>query len=160
MVFIFLRPWDSNWLATVLIDLTPNGDFYGAGIFVSDIGIQYQSRVQTSPTGFVDGTLSYLAPERFANQAFTPQSDMWAVGCIAYEICIGRQLSVGVNRQAVDNYIHYGQPLDLSATNERFSDHVRWIIQRCLTMDPMQRMTATELRQYIETYFAQWGNMN
>jgi len=80
---------------------------------------------------------------------------MWAVGCIAYEICIGRQLSLGVNRQAIDNYIHYAQPLDLSATNERFSDHVRWIIQRCLTMDPTQRMTATELRQHIESYFAQ-----
>jgi len=80
---------------------------------------------------------------------------MWAVGCIAYEICIGRQLSVGANRQAIDNYIHYGQPLDLSATQERFSDHVRWLIQSCLTMDPMDRMTATQMRQYIEAYFAQ-----
>lgn len=139
----------------VLVDVDQNGNFNWMGIFVSDIGIQYQSRVQTSPTGFVDGTLSYLAPERFTNQPCTSRSDMWAVGCMAYEICLGRQLSHGANRQAIDNYVQFGLPLDLSGTEGRFSDHVRWIIRRCLDMDPMQRWTATELRQYIETNFTQ-----
>ncbi len=37
----------------------------------------------------VVGTPNYMAPELFKNQPFTPQSDLYSLGCIAYEMLTG-----------------------------------------------------------------------
>ena len=103
--------------------------------------------------GLVAGTLSYLAPERLRPDPPTPptpQSDIWALGCIGYEMCIAQQLSHGHNREPISTFIS-GEPLDLSQIDVRFSEQVKYIIEQCLQREPNRRCTALQLRDYIET---------
>ena len=103
----------------------------------------------------IPGTLSYLSPERrFRNQAPSLQADMWALGCIGYEICIGQQLSVGNNRQPIDYYM-IGGVLSLTQVDQRYHPHVRFIIEQCLQIDPSARCTASQLRDHITRLLAQ-----
>jgi serine/threonine-protein kinase len=41
-------------------------------------------------TGGIVGTLNYLAPERLQGQPATPQSDIYALGCVVYEALAGK----------------------------------------------------------------------
>jgi serine/threonine protein kinase len=138
-------------ILSVLVDLDANNQFDWSGIHVSDFGIQSFSRVDTVPEGFVVGTLSYVSPERLYNASFpiSAECDMWAVGCIGYEMCIGQQLSANNNRLPIDNVIRGGE-LDLTlVSEERYGESIRQIIRRCLQYDPAQRCTAVHVRDYI-----------
>lgn len=87
----------------------------------------------------------------------TAATDMWALGCIAYEICSGQQLSHNNNRAAIDNHIR-GGPLDLSALDQRYGTQIRFIIHSCLETDPTRRWSAETLRDYIQNLFRQCGS--
>ena len=141
------------------MDLGPNNQFDWRGIHITDFGIQYLSRIplHAEPgclptTGSVPGTYSYWPPEiQFMTQCLaTTQSDMWALGCIGYEMCMGQKLSHYNNRLAIDNYSRGGL-LDLSVIDPvRFTPDVKTIIQQCLQRDPTHRCTAIQLRDYIQ----------
>lgn len=148
----------------VLVDLGPNNQFDWQGIHITDFGIQYLTRVQLPPepgclptTGCVPGTYSYWAPEiQFMTQCQpTSQSDMWALGCIGYEMCMGQKLSYYNNRLAIDNFSRGGL-LDLSGIDQmRFTPEVKTIIQQCLQLNPMERCTAMQLRDHIQQLLLQ-----
>ena len=80
-------------------------------------------------------------------------TDIWAVGCIGYELCIGRKLSE--NRQELQQHIWYGQPDNtrleaiIAVIPPRFGNEVRDVIRSCLAWNPAQRGTAAALRTYI-----------
>jgi serine/threonine protein kinase len=140
----------------VLLDvLPPNSlDMSGDAVHISDYGIHcYSHYANTMAAGRVPGTLSYLAPEVLATSRHTRQSDMWAVGCIGYEICIGQKLSRANNREHIDTFIARGGTLDLSRISPRFGHNVRSIIRHCLAWDPTQRCSAAEVRDHILTLY-------
>ena len=144
-------------LSTVLVDLDQNRQFQHTGIYVTDFGIRYLSRTGTVDGHITSGTFSYLAPElRNGTGTASWASDMWAVGCIGYELCLGSQLSHGFNRGPIDNLVRGGY-LDLSAIDQRFGGELRYIIGQCLQHDPNSRCTAVQLREYIRTLFRNWG---
>jgi serine/threonine protein kinase len=87
----------------------------------------------------------------------TPATDMWAVGCIGYEICLGQQLSLNNNRAPIDNHIR-GGPLDLSCLDQRYDAQIRFIIHGCLELDPSRRWSAVTLRDYIQNLARQSGS--
>ncbi|MHB8574028.1 MAG: protein kinase domain-containing protein [Dehalococcoidia bacterium] len=72
------------WLAQ---DGTPKlGDF---GLAVASD----QSRL--TQVGMMVGTAAYIAPEQAMGQAVTPRSDLYALGCVLYELVTGRPPFVG-----------------------------------------------------------------
>jgi serine/threonine protein kinase len=118
------------------------------------------SRVVTANGhGVLPGTLSYWAPEiRLRTEPSSQFSDIWAVGCIGYEMCLGQQLSHHNNRLAIDNHIQ-GGPLDFAQIDsQRFGAEVKYIIGECLQWNPSQRCTAFQLREYIRNLFRSYGN--
>ena len=99
------------------------------------------------------GTLPYIAPEIliFGESSVTSASDVWAVGCIGFELCTGKTLSHTRGAQTTDAYLENGlvqYVRDLSEIPPRFSGLVRSIIGRCL-VDVSCRPTAIEIREYI-----------
>lgn len=101
------------------------------------------------------GTYRYLAPEVRSNgeASITTMSDVWAVGCIGYEICLGKKLVD--NGELLDNYILKGDndpgTLDklISSIPERFGEDVRTIIRECLRWTPQRRCPANLLRDHL-----------
>lgn len=47
------------------------------------------SKKQPAPKNFFVGTVDYSAPEIFKRQDFAKEHDVWALGCLIYELVIG-----------------------------------------------------------------------
>ena len=86
---------------------------------------------------------------------------MWAVGCIGYELCLGRKLAE--NNDALEEYIVAVEG-DSKAINtllasipQRFGSPVHEIIRECLKWDPRRRCSAEEVRDYLSTIYQRPG---
>lgn len=140
-----------------MVDRLEDGRYYENGIHLTDFGLPFCVRlpVRGQPSS-VPGTRAYLAPEvlESGEAAISPKSDIWAMGCIGYELCIGTKLAG--NRQLLKQHIAEGQKtsefLNLLIANipsTRFGDGVRIVIRSCLQWDSKNRHTAAELRDYL-----------
>lgn len=83
-------------------DLKPENILIGEDGYakLTDFGLSYFSSSASSSSNQAQclktssgtkffGTLEYLAPEFFKAQEFTEQSDLWAFGCLLYEMMVG-----------------------------------------------------------------------
>ena len=143
-----------NRLIFVLMNLTPENDIDPKQIHITDFGIAYTTQLANHTGGFniVRGCIEYLAPElrSLTTLESTKMSDMWTVGVIGYEISVGRELSAHSDHfQEIRKYLE-GQPLNLHRIPPRFSQTVHQIIHTCMAIDPMQRFTANDLRNFIQ----------
>lgn len=57
---------------------------------VLDFGIARVPSQRLTSTGVIIGTPGYIAPEQLHNLPATPQSDLYALGCLLYEMLAGR----------------------------------------------------------------------
>jgi LuxR family maltose regulon positive regulatory protein len=74
------------------------------GPMLSDFGLAKligEAGTSVTAAGGVVGTPHYVAPEVWEGQGTTPQSDIYALGCILYELLIGEKLFPGETPPAV-----------------------------------------------------------
>lgn len=140
-------------LTPVLINFTPQRDIDYKNVHITDFGIAYTTQLVNNTGGHtrVRGCVEYLAPEILYLQApdATSMSDMWTVGVMGYEICLGQELDVTAETfREIRAYLE-GQPLDLWRIPQRFPQSVHQIIQTCMAKDPRQRFNARGLSDFI-----------
>ncbi len=99
------------------------------------------------------GQAAYAAPELWLDQPTTPMAiDVYAVGCLAYELVTGRPLfhAASEYKVAQAHAAHDGVPPGLLelAKEPRNARLAEWITL-CLRRDPAQRASAVELRREL-----------
>jgi Tol biopolymer transport system component len=98
-----------------------------------------QSPTITSPAmtqqGLILGTPAYMSPEQARGRPVDKRADIWAFGCVLYEMVTGRRLFEGANATETLANVLMGQP-DLSAAPAR----TRRLLERCLEKDPTKRL--------------------
>lgn len=104
------------------------------------------------------GSASYLAPElwdRDPPSDGTPMAaDLYAVGCLAYEMITGRPLFHGSSERAIveQHRTHDGDPAALlELRKEERTAPLAGVIAACLCRDPAQRASATQLRKALRS---------
>jgi serine/threonine protein kinase len=69
---------------------------------ITDFGIaKLASAESVTRTGVIKGKVSYMSPEQARGQSVNRQSDVFAVGCILWEMLTGRRLFNGDNELAI-----------------------------------------------------------
>jgi class 3 adenylate cyclase/transcriptional regulator with XRE-family HTH domain len=69
---------------------------------LSDFGLaKLESEHSMTQSGHIVGTPHYMAPEIWEGQTATPQADIYALGCILYELLSGEKLFAGETPPAV-----------------------------------------------------------
>lgn len=123
-----------HWRGIVHRDLKPSNVLVEKGVLrVLDFGL---SMDQSQVAHGLSGTFTYLAPEIFQGQAPTPQSDLYAVGVMLYELFCGQ---VPFKADSVTGLIHnviHASP-DF-AKLEQFPD-ILPIVERLLAKAPQAR---------------------
>src|SRR5262244_3431580 len=130
------------------IKITPEGkvkvlDFGLAKMFESERATDNLAHSPTFMTagtesGVILGTVSYMSPEQARGRAVTKQTDIWAFGCVLFEMLTGRQAFSGDTAPDKIAKILKEEP-EWAALNTAAPPAVRRIVERCLQKDPRRR---------------------
>ncbi|CDW78132.1 protein kinase domain containing protein [Stylonychia lemnae] len=88
------------------------------------------------------GTPYYMSPELFKNKPYSYKSDVWALGCVLYEMCNLRHAfdAQSINGLAVKILRGSYPPL-----NNTYSKQLRDLIQKMLSVKPSTRPTILDI---------------
>src|SRR2546425_1382674 len=114
-----------------------------------------QSPTITTPAlmtgvGVILGTAAYMAPEQAKGRAADRRSDVWAFGCVLYEMLTGTRAFEGEDVSDTLAAVLRGEP-DWSALPSDMSPAIRTLVQRCLAKDRGQRIADISIAQYLMT---------
>ena len=89
--------------------------------------------------GIVLGTAAYMSPEQARGKPVDKRADIWAFGCVLYEMLTGARLFAGDSIPETLGLIFSREP-DLAKLPAATPERVRTLITRCLAKDPRQRL--------------------
>ncbi len=121
---------------------------------ITDFGVA-KSHLSTAmtETGITLGTVDYIAPEQAQGRAATPQSDIYALGVVLYEMLTGRLPFTGDTPVAVAMKHISEPPVPPRRWNPHLPASLEQIILRALAKDPAQRyQSALELAEALRAY--------
>ncbi len=89
--------------------------------------------------GMILGTASYMAPEQARGKAVDKRADIWAFGCVLYEMLTGKRAFDGEHIVDVLGAVARLDP-DWTAIPEATPPVIRRLVRRCLEKDRKRRM--------------------
>ena len=92
--------------------------------------------------GFVVGTPAYMAPEHARGERFDARSDVYAVGCVMYEMLARKHPFVASNFNALLHAIQHEDPEDLRKLRPDVSSEMTGIVKRAMAKDPDARFAS------------------
>ena len=151
------------------IKITPDGvvkvlDFGLAKLEIAPGGTLSQSPTLTvggTRDGIILGTAAYMSPEQARGQAVDKRTDIWAFGCVLYEMLTGRVAFAGNTVSDTIAKILEREP-DWSALPAQTPEKVRDLLRRLLEKDSKKRLrdigdARMELEEALEAPTATGG---
>jgi serine/threonine-protein kinase len=89
--------------------------------------------------GVLLGTAGYMSPEQARGKSVDRRADIWAFGCMLYEMLTGRRLYRGETATDVVAAIVHGEP-NLEDLPAGVPERIRRLLERCLQKDPSRRL--------------------
>ncbi len=102
----------------------------------------------TSQIGVVLGTAAYMSPEQIKGRDLDKRSDIWAFGCLLYEMLTARRAFAGDDVAATLASVLKKEP-DWQALPSDVPEPVRALLARCLTKDRQQRIADMSIVIYV-----------
>src|ERR1700739_1123977 len=131
------------------VKVTPEGkvkvlDFGLAKAFAGDVA---DSNPSQSPTlsavatmqGVLLGTAAYMSPEQARGKAVDKRTDIWAFGCVLYELLTGKQAFQGEDITEILAAVVKTEP-DWNCLPENTPPSMRMLLGRCLQKDKTLRL--------------------
>src|SRR5215203_196906 len=113
----------------------------------SGIGHQGSGNVENSPTitspavtmhGVILGTAAYMSPEQAKGNAVDKRADIWAFGCVLYEMLTGARAFTGDDVTDIITSVMRDAP-DWNALPVTTPASIRILLRRCIEKDPRKR---------------------
>ena len=100
--------------------------------------------------GVLLGTAAYMAPEQAKGREADKRSDIWAFGCVLYEMLTGQQPFAGDDVSDTLANVLKREP-DFSVLPAGVPPAIRALVQRCLVKDRRQRIADIGVAQFLLT---------
>jgi serine/threonine-protein kinase len=95
--------------------------------------------VDTSPMEGIVGTLHYMSPEQLAGGVVDARSDIWAFGCVIYEMVAGRRAFNGKTMTEVIAAIVTEHPSVMTLESGVAPIALEHLVSKCLARNPIER---------------------
>jgi serine/threonine protein kinase len=128
-------------------------------VLIADFGIARVTETATTTTFSTAGTPAYMAPEQIRGLPPTPQTDLYGLGIVLFEMLTGGQRpftgdhaqTVGSTNEKVRWEHLYLPPVSPRTYNPAITPALENVVQRCLQKDPAYRFSsALELLNALE----------
>jgi TolB-like protein/Tfp pilus assembly protein PilF len=106
---------------------------FGAPAFASEIAQRPKVTEQTREHAIL-GTTPYMSPEQASSKPVDKRTDIWAFGCVLYEVLSGRKAFSGETAASTIAAIH-GQDPDWEWLPAETPARIRELLGRCLAKD-------------------------
>jgi serine/threonine-protein kinase len=100
--------------------------------------------------GVILGTAAYMAPEQAKGRAADKRSDVWAFGCVLYEMLAGKRAFGGEDLTDTIAAVVRGEP-DWNALPADLSHQIRLLLTRCLEKDRRARVADISVAKFLMT---------
>ena len=94
--------------------------------------------MMASVSGLLLGTAAYMSPEQACGKPVDKRADIWAFGCVLYEMLTGHPTFAGSSVSAILAAVIRDEP-DWTRLPIRLHPNVQRLLQRCLDKDPRTR---------------------
>src|SRR5207249_2916523 len=108
-------------------------------IKIMDFGIARLQSADVTGSGAIVGTPTYMAPEQITNGAITPATDVFAVGCLLYELLTYRKPFEGETVHGVLYQVLTTDPKPLRATTPSIPAALERVVSKALIKVPEER---------------------
>src|SRR5688572_7824849 len=108
----------------------------------ADAGSRSHSPTMSRPLtieGAIAGTFQYMAPEVLEGREADARSDLWALGCVLYEMATGARAFEGTSQASVIAAIMTGEPPPMTELKPVTPPALEQLVRRCLRKDPEAR---------------------
>jgi serine/threonine-protein kinase len=106
---------------------------------IMDFGVAHLASSDMTRTGVMIGTPSYMAPEQITGGKIGPQTDIFSLGAVLYELLTGTRPFAGGPLQAVMYRVLSEAPLPLEVAAPGLPPRLNEIVMRALAKEPEQR---------------------
>ncbi len=98
--------------------------------------------------GVILGTAAYMSPEQAKGRPTDKRTDVWAFGCVLYEMLTGRRAFEGEDVSDTLATVLKGEP-DWNALPRRVPARISTLVRRCLEKDRRQRIADMSVALYL-----------
>src|SRR5256886_2345502 len=117
---------------------------------IMDFGIARLQSADVTGSGAIVGTPTYMAPEQITNGAITPATDVFAVGCLLYELLTYRKPFEGETVHGVLYQVLTTDPKPLRATVPSIPAALERVVSKALIKVPEERYeTARQMQSAL-----------
>ena len=95
--------------------------------------------VGVTQAGVILGTAAYMSPEQARGKIVDKRADIWAFGCVCFEMLTGTPAFAGESVVDILGAVVRAEP-DWTRLPADTPDHVRRLLRRCLEKDPARRL--------------------
>jgi len=109
---------------------------------IMDFGVAHLASSEMTRSGVMIGTPSYMAPEQIVGGKVGPETDIFSVGAVLYELLTGARPFAGGPLQAVMYRVLSETPMPLDVAVPGLPARLNEIVMRALTKDPEKRYSS------------------
>jgi serine/threonine-protein kinase len=108
------------------------------------------SPAMLTQVGMILGTAAYMSPEQARGKEADKRSDIWAFGCVLFEMLAGKRAFDGDDVTDVIAAVVRGEP-DWIALPADVPEHIRLLLRRCLEKDRNSRVADISTARFLIT---------
>ena len=99
-------------------------------------------------TGVILGTAAYMAPEQTKGRSADKRSDVWAFGCVLYEMLTGKRAFDGDDVSDTLAAVLRSTP-DWTPIDQRAGAHISHLVKTCLEKDRLRRLPDISAARFL-----------
>src|SRR5512134_3059810 len=108
--------------------------------------------------GTIVGTFQYMSPEQLEGSEADARADLWALGCVLYEMATGRCAFEGKSQASLIAAVMHTQPAPVSQVSSLSPPAFDSLVGACLAKDPADRIQSAHDVKLQLSWIAEGGS--